>query len=153
MLVEVVAIDAADVDALAVDEQVEPADLDPAEPDLDGHRLGDVAVGCPERDVERIEVRLLGGPRADGGHVDVPGDEAIEWRRHPGMDPLPEILVLGRQQARGVGVHDVLDLARPAHERRPVDHRGRRGPRLPRPVQATSRRSSRVRAPGRESRP
>ncbi len=44
VLVEVVAVDAAEEDAGAVDQQVEALDLDPAEPDLDGHLLGDVAV-------------------------------------------------------------------------------------------------------------
>ena len=73
VLVEVVAVDAADEDARAVDEQVEARDLDPAEADLDRHLLGDVAVGVAQDDVQRVEVRLLGGPALDVGDVEVPG--------------------------------------------------------------------------------
>ena len=90
VLVEVVAVDAADEDARAVDEQVEPADLDAPEPDLDRHRLGDGAVRGPQRDMKRVQIRLLCGPAADVRDVDVPGHETVERRRHPGMDASPQ---------------------------------------------------------------
>ena len=69
VLVEVVAIDAADVDTLPVDEEVEPANLDASEPDLDGRLLGEGTGRVAQDDRQRVAVRLLGGPRGDPGQA------------------------------------------------------------------------------------
>ena len=153
VLVEVVAVHPADVDPFAVDEQVEAADLDLAEADRDRDRLGDRAVGRAQGHLKRVEVRLLGRPAADGGHVDVPGHETVERRRHARVDPEPQVALLGREQAGRVRVHDVLDLAGPALEGRPIDHLGRGGVRLARPVERRLDRPAGTAARGPGTRP
>ena len=62
VLVEVVAVDAADEHAAAVDQQVEAADLDPAEADPDRRALDDRAV--------RVAERRPGGRRASARSAD-----------------------------------------------------------------------------------
>ena len=91
MLVEVVAVHAADEDALPVDQQVHAADLDPAEADPDRRGLDDGSVGGPQGDREVVQVRGLGGPSLDIGKPEVPADPADERRRLAG-----ELLVPGR---------------------------------------------------------
>ena len=127
VLVEVVAVDAAEEDPGTVDQEVEPDDLDPPEADLDRDGLGDRAIRGVERDVQRVAVRLLRGPAPDGRDLDVPGDEAVERRCHPAVDDVPRGLVLGRQEARRVTEHQALIVAGPALEAPGVD-RGRGGP-------------------------
>ena len=103
VLVEVVAVDAADEDPRAVDQQVQAADLDPAEADPDGGRLGDRAVGGAQR--RRAAGRGPAARPTSGAtsgtstcHVTRPssGGAIRRWTACPGG------LVLGRQQARRV---------------------------------------------------
>ena len=64
VLVEVVTVHATDVDAPAVDEEVQAADLDPSE--STGSRLfDDLASGRPERDPEGVAARHFRGPGSD----------------------------------------------------------------------------------------
>ena len=89
VLVEVVAVDPADEDPGAIDQQVQAADLDPAEADLDGGLLGDRAGRVAQDDVQRVEARLLGRPGFDIRDVEMPRHEAVERWRHPAVDRRP----------------------------------------------------------------
>ncbi len=121
MLVEVVAVDAADEDARAVDQQVEALDLDPTEADLDGRRLGDRAGRVAEDDVERVEARLLGRPGFDVRDLEVPRHEAVERWRHPAVDDVPGRCVLLGRAIRSRPVHEPLVVEGPAAERPAID--------------------------------
>ncbi len=124
VLVEVVAVDAPQVDPGAVDQQVQALDLDPPEADLGGRLLDDLAIRVAQRDRQRVEVRRLRGPAGDGGEVQVPGDEPVGRRSLAAVDGGPRGLVLGREQAGGLAVHDPLVVEGPAPERLAVDAPG-----------------------------
>ena len=106
VLVEVVAVDPADEDPGAVDQQVETRDLDPPEADLDRHLLGDRRrPGRAGRHAAGSAFGCSADQRRDVGDLEVPGDEAVERRRHPGG---------GRAARRS---HRPADSGRPAARR------------------------------------
>ena len=150
MLVEVVAVDPADEDPGAVDQQVEARDLDPAEADLDGGLLGDRARRVAQDDVQRVEARLLGRPGLDIRDVEMPRHEAVERWRHPAVDRVPGRCLLFGEQAGGGPVHDPLVVQGPAAQRRPVDRHRLGAERVLDAVEAGLHASSRAaaRAPG-----
>ncbi len=95
---EVVPVDAPDVHALAVDEQVPADDLDVPEADAPVRRVGDRPVGAVQPDGEAVELGCLGVPGAhlgDGGaHAGLAeevGDAVVL-----GVEPV-ELLVLGEE--------------------------------------------------------
>ena len=69
VLVEVVAVDAADQHRGAVDQQMHALDLDSPEADPQIHFLDGLAGRRSQHHVQRIEVRLLRGPRLDVGDL------------------------------------------------------------------------------------
>ena len=148
MLVEIVAVDPADEDPGAIDQQVEALDLDPTEADLDGHLLGDRAGGVAQDDVQRIEAWLLGRPAFDIGDVEMPGHEPFERWRHLAVDDLPGRLVLGCEQPGRGAEHDPLVVERPAAQALPVDRHGLGAERLVDCRRDVPRRSSRAAARG-----
>ncbi len=76
VLVEVVAIHAADEDALAVEQQVDAADVDAPEPDAHDMPLDHRAVRRAQRDHEIAERGRLGRPARHVGDLEVPVDPA-----------------------------------------------------------------------------
>ncbi len=100
--VEVVAVDAADEDPPAVDQEVAPGDLDAPEADPDAGGVDGLARGRAERDNDLLERRLLGRPRPDARDREPVLDPADRRRVEPAMEGRPVDVALGRR-ARGVG--------------------------------------------------
>src|SRR5947207_502629 len=95
VLVEVMAVHAAEEDPPAVDEEVESPDLNPVEADLDLRRLDDLAGWRTKGHPQRTQRRPFGRPWLDRRHLDIPADEAVDGWSEAVEDPGPG-LGLGR---------------------------------------------------------
>ena len=117
VLVEVVAVDAVDQDPPAVEQEVAPDDLDPAEADplagLVRHRAGRVA----ERDPDLLEMGSLRRPRGHRGEGQPVRDDADGRRVEPGVERRPARLGLvlrarrvggGARQQIGLGLGELV---------------------------------------------
>ena len=145
-LVEVVAVDPAQVDAPAVDEEVHPADLDAPEADPQLGGLDDLAAGRAERHGQRVERRRLRGPRRDAGELGPERDHPLPRRLERPVELRPGGPVGGIEAAPAVDGHA-------AHQRaaRRVERVRRAGER--RRLAARAGRPGRRRAPRPSSRP
>ena len=113
VLVEVVAVDAAQQHRPAIDQQLEPVDNHPPEPDLQLSLLDNFPGGAAKHDLQRVQVRLLRGPAPDLSNMHPrKDDQAFRRRRatlaqplamlhltrvhrHAGRLPFQQVTVLG----------------------------------------------------------
>ena len=95
VLVEIVAVDAADEDPPAVHEEIEAPDLDTAKSHLDDRPLDHLAGRRVEADLQRVAGRRLRAPRCDAGDAEVEGDAADGRRDLAAVGRAPRVEVVG----------------------------------------------------------